>query len=230
MSTFPVVPGRLALLFGAGVALFACAGSPDPGLKGLGEMRSHYRQVEEIQGALVAGQLDATRDATRWLSTHEGREYPAEAAPALETMRNEARTMLRQRDILLMSRTLGRMGVACGDCHVALGTQVAFSDEEPPRTSANPEAQMLRHAWAMDRLWKGLAGPSEAAWKAGAGALMTMPVDFGANEEANRLSARVHELAGIAQVSTTPRERSDTYGDLLETCALCHGALRIGTH
>ncbi|HSW29614.1 MAG TPA: hypothetical protein VLH75_09060 [Longimicrobiales bacterium] len=227
MPTFPLVPGRLALLFGAGIALVACSAGPDPGLKGLGEMRSHYRQVEEIQGALVAGRVDDTRDATRWLSTHEGREYAAEAGPALEAMRNEARTMLRQRDILLMSRTLGRMGVACGDCHVALGTQVAFSDDEPPRTSANPQAQMLRHAWAMDRLWKGLVGPSEAAWKAGAGALLTMPVDFGGNEEANRLSARVHELAGIAQVSTTPKERSDTYGDLLETCALCHDALRI---
>jgi len=229
VSTVPFVPGRLALLFGAGVALVACAGGPDPGLKGLGEMRSHYRQVEEIQAALVAGTVDATREAARWLSTHEGREYPAEAGPALETMRSEARAILRQRDILLMSRTLGRMGVACGDCHVALGAEVDFSAEEPPRASANPEGQMLRHVWAMDSLWKGLVGPSEAAWKAGAGALTTMPVDFGANEEANRLSARVRELAGIAAGSTTPKERSDTYGDLLETCALCHSALRIST-
>lgn len=229
MSTFPFVPGRLALLLGAGVALAACAGGPDPGLQGLGEMRSHYRQVEEIQVALIEGKTDATREAARWLSTHEGREYPAEAGPALEAMRNEARTMLRQRDILLMSRTLGRMGVACGDCHVAVKAAVDFSGAEPPRTSANPEEQMRRHIWAMDRLWKGLVGPSEAAWQAGAGALMAMPVDFGGNEEANRLSARVNELAGIAQVSKTPKERSDTYGDLVETCALCHNALRIGT-
>lgn len=223
-------PGRLPLSLAAGLFLASCAGGPGPapGVASSGnEMTDHYNQVDEIQEAVVAGSVDATRAAARWLSTHEGAEYPPAATPSLEMMRNEARIMLQQRDLLPVARTLGRMGVACGECHAALDVKVGFKVEEPPPSSAIPAAQMARHAWAVDRLWDGLAGPSHASWRAGAGALTTMPVNFGNNAQANRLSARIHELSGQATVASTAKERADTYGDLLETCALCHTALRL---
>lgn len=221
-------PGRIALLAAAGITLAACAGRPDPGTPGLAVMTQHYVQVHDIQRALIDGNLPGARPGARWLSEHEGDEYGPAAGPSLDMMRNEAAIMLRQNDILPASRALGRMGVACGDCHTALGVTVPYTLEEPPASSAIPAAQMTRHAWAMDQLWDGLSFPSDAAWKAGAGALTSMPVDFGANEQANRLAARVHELSGQATVATTPKERAETYGDLLETCALCHSALRLG--
>lgn len=227
MSSF-FGPGRIALTLAAGIAITSCAGRMDPGATGLTHMAQHYSQVLDIQKALVAGNLAAARPGARWLSEHRGDEYGTPAGPSLEVMRNEAATLLRQNDILPASRTLGRMGVACGDCHVALDVKVPFTLEEPPASSAIPAAQMTRHAWAMDRLWDGLSYPSDAAWRAGAGALTTMPVNFGNNDQANRLAARIHDLSGQAAVATTARERADTYGDLLETCALCHAALRLG--
>lgn len=220
-------PGRLTLVVGAGLALTACAGGPDPKAAGASHMSAHYGQVDEIQEAVIAGNVDGTRDAARWLSTHPGQEFPATAGPALEAMRNEGRIMLRQNDILTVARTLGRMGVTCGSCHTALGANVTFPLEEPPPSSANPASQMLRHAWAMDRLWEGLSAPSDALWNAGAGALTSLPVDFGSNDQAHRLAARVHELSDNAKAATVARNRADIYGDLLETCALCHGALRM---
>ncbi|MDP2955058.1 MAG: hypothetical protein Q8N53_01440 [Longimicrobiales bacterium] len=227
MSSFSTFPSRLALAVGAGLTLTACAGGPDPEAAGASHMSAHYGQVDEIQEAVIAGNVDGTRGAARWLSTHEGQEFPAASAPSLEAMRNEGRIMLRQNDILAVARTLGRMGVTCGSCHTELGANVTFPLEEPPASSANPASQMLRHAWAMDRLWEGLSAPSDGLWIAGAGALTSLPVDFGDNDQASRLAARVHELSDIAKAATTARERADAYGDLLETCALCHGALRM---
>ena len=226
MSSF-FGPGRIAFILAAGVVIASCAGRMDPGSAGHSHMAQHYGQVHDIQMALIDGNIPASRPAARWLAEHRGEEYGAAAGPSLEMMRNEATILLRQNDILPAARTLGRMGVACGDCHVAMDIKVAFTVEEPPVSSAIPAAQMTRHAWAMDRLWDGLSYPSDAAWKAGAGALTTMPVNFGNNEQANRLSVRIHDLSGQAAVASTPKERADTYGDLLETCALCHSALRL---
>lgn len=190
-------------------------------------MAAHYAQVDQIQEAVIAGMLGDTRSPARWVSTHRGQEYPAAAGPSLEMMRNEGRIMLGQDQILQVARTLGRMGVACGSCHTALNTHVTFPIEEPPRSSATPREHMLRHAWAVDRLWEGLVAPSDASWRAGAGGLVHMPVDFGNNDQANRLATRLHELSDDASAASTAKDRAEVYGDVLETCALCHGALRM---
>jgi cytochrome c556 len=190
-------------------------------------MAAHYTQVDEIQEAVIAGDVDATRAPARWLSTHRGQEFPPAAEPALEMMRGEARILVQQRDILALARTLGRMGVACGTCHATLEAPVSFSVEEPPPHSPNPPAEMARHGWAMDRLWEGLVGPSDRSWNAGGGALTADPLAFGGNDQATRLEKRVHELADQARRAATPQARAETYGDLLETCALCHDALRL---
>lgn len=210
-----------------GFALAACAGGPGSEAASSGPAGSHHGQVDVIREAVVAGDVPATREPARWLSTHQGREYPAVAASSLAAMREQGRTMLAQTDILPVARTLGRMGVACAACHTALEARVKFPVELPPPTSTNLPQQMHRHAWAVDRLWEGLVGPSNASWIAGASALLGIPVDFGDNPQANRLAARVQDLAAQARHATTPERRADVYGDVLETCALCHSALRM---
>ncbi len=136
--------------------------------------------------------------------------------------------MLGLTDVLPVARAFGRIGTACASCHTELGADVRFPIELPPPTSPNVVEQMRRHAWAAERLWEGLAGPSNASWTAGAAALIGMPVDFGDNERAIRLVARLQDLAAQARAAVTPERRADVYGDLLETCALCHGTVRIG--
>lgn len=227
MSKSPLRHCRPFFALGSAAALVSCAGGPGAASAGLSHMQVHYGQVGEIQESVIAGSVEGTRAAARWLSTHEGAEFPAAAAPALETMRNEARVMLQQRDILPVARTLGRMGVACGSCHTTLGARGTFPVDATPPIATDARAQMIRHAWAVDRMWDGLVGPADASWSAGAGALAAMPLSFGSNDQATRLAQRLRDLSAQALGAATPRERSDTYGDVLETCALCHATLQM---
>jgi hypothetical protein len=86
---------------------------------------------------------------------------------------------------------------------------------------------MNRHVWALDRMWEGLIAPSDAAWRAGAVALADAPLHFSgqSNEQANQLAAKVHELAGSARSASSAKDRAGVYGELLQTCSLCHEAL-----
>jgi hypothetical protein len=218
---------RLTFLLAIIAGLTACAGGAAPDSDGMApsHMYAHYTQVGEIQDAVMRGDLDATRGPARWLATHQGDEYGAGGEEALEKMRTEARIIGGQRDILEIGRAVARMGAACGSCHSTTGGGPDITVGEPPPSSTNPGPHMARHAWGAERLWEGLFGPSDAAWAAGAGALSSMPLDFGANDQANRLARRVHELSRTARTVRAPADRARLYGDFLETCSLCHGAL-----
>lgn len=227
MTVFPKrLPQTLPLLSGL-VALAACAGGPTPEEAGMSHMYAHYAQVGEVHAAVVDGSIDDTRAPARWLATHRDQEFPAEAQEALESMRNEARIIGQERDLASLGRAVARMGNACGSCHATLDAGPDITVGEPPPTSSVPSDYMKRHAWATDRLWEGLIGPSGAAWAAGAGVLGSSPMDFGTNDQANRLAKRVQELSKKAASAETSRERTAVYGDLLETCSLCHGTLQM---
>lgn len=190
-------------------------------------MTEHFDQVAVIRDAVIRGALDETRGPARWLSTHDHEEFPAVARPSLDAMQNEARIMLAQDQVVDVGRSLARMGVACGRCHSAMGEGPNFQVTEPPALSPNPEPHMIRHKWAMDRMWEGLTGPSNTSWMAGAGALQDMPLEFDNNDQAEHLAQRVHELSKKALTVTGDRDRAQLYGDLLETCALCHATLKM---
>ena len=222
-SGFP----RNVVLLSALAALAACAGGPDPEAAGPSHMYAHYSQVGEIHSAVVDGSVDATRGPARWLATHQGDELPEAGQPSLETMRNEARIIAAQRDLAEIGRSLARMGAACGSCHTALGQGPDITVAEPPPTSNVPSEHMKRHAWGADRMWEGLIGPSGSAWAAGAGALGSLPLDFGSNDQASRLAKLVHDLAGKAADARGPKDRAAVYGEVLETCSLCHSALNM---
>jgi cytochrome c5 len=74
-------------------------------------------------------------------------------------------------------------------------------------------------------MWEGLIAPSDAAWRAGAAALVNAPLRFGAGDQAaqaDELAAKVHQIAESARNAASDRERADVYGELLQSCALCH--------
>jgi mono/diheme cytochrome c family protein len=188
-------------------------------------MYAHFTQVGGIQDAVVRGDLDATRGPARWLATHNDDQFGSAGDDAQAMMRNEARIIMEQKDILDIGRSVARMGAACGSCHTATGGGPSITVGEPPASSTNPGPHMVRHAWGADRLWEGLFAPSDAAWAAGAGALASMPLDFGANDQASRLAQRVHDLSQKAQTMKDLKDRTQIYGDFMETCSLCHGSL-----
>jgi mono/diheme cytochrome c family protein len=190
-------------------------------------MYTHYAQVGEIQDAVVAGDVAATRRPARWLASQRTDEYGPEGQDALDLMRAEALTIQRQTAIVAIGRSVGRMGTACGACHTATGRGPRIAIADTPPSTMNPGAHMLRHAWGADRLWEGLFAPSDVAWAAGTGALIGMALDFGATERANELAKQVHELGRKAQSVKDPEDRAGIYGDFLETCSQCHTLLGV---
>ncbi len=226
-------PGTGALLLLATSMLAACAGGPDPDTAAPSHMFAHFMQVGVIQSAVVSGDVGATRRPARWLASHPAEQFPAAAEPALEQMRAEARIMLAQDELTDIARSLARMGTACGNCHrITDGGPHLRIEEAPPLTSA-PEGHMNRHVWAVDRLWEGIIGPSDAAWAAGAAALVGAPLTFGAgtatSDQADQLARKVHDLATRAGAASEPKDRAAVYGELLQTCTLCHEALGLHT-
>jgi len=226
-------PGLRVLLLTAPLTFAACGGGPNPETAAPSHMFAHFMQVGVIQSAVVNGDVDGTRRPARWLANHQDPQFPAAAQPALEQMRAEARVMLAQTELVDVARSLARMGTACGSCHQITngGPDVRLS-EAPPLTGA-PDQHMSRHVWALDRLWEGLIAPSNAAWRAGASALVDAPLHFTAgqqSEQANEVAAKVHELAATARSATDEKERARVYGELLQTCYLCHEAIGLRTH
>ena len=88
---------------------------------------------------------------------------------------------------------------------------------------------MIRHLWAADRLWEGLVGPSEEAWRAGALAMAEtqaeLASEFRASSAAGRIGAFLEEVSLLAKEAVDAEgleDRADVYGRLLGTCDRCH--------
>jgi hypothetical protein len=193
-------------------------------------MYVHYTQVGEIVAAVVDGDVGATRNGARWLASHRDQDFPAGGAEALEMMRSEGRIILAQNNITDIAMSVSRMGVACGTCHKALNGGPHISVDMAPSATSDPGRTMIRHVWAADRLWEGIIGPSDAAWASGAAVMASPALDLGPpggsrSGQAELLAKRIPELGQMAKAARTPKERAEVYGQLLQTCALCHEAL-----
>jgi hypothetical protein len=229
--------GRRLLLVPILLGVGACAGGPDPGEAVPSHMMSHFNSAVRIRDAVVSGDVGATRSPARWLATHqfEAEEYPApEAREALEKLRDESRSITNQREIPELAGSVARLGAACGSCHTAMkaGPHLSVPAAPPtPAAGATPEEHMNRHAWASERLWEGLVGPSEGSWIVGAAVLTGPALDFGppgsASQRVLDLQAKVARLAASARETRGLQDRARVYGQLLETCAECHEILGL---
>jgi len=86
---------------------------------------------------------------------------------------------------------------------------------------------MYRHMWAADRLWEGLTGPSDDAWRSGAEVLARAPASPPVTETplpagVVALLAEVRELGQAALEAETLAQRANLYAPFLASCAGCH--------
>jgi cytochrome c553 len=130
-----------------------------------------------------------------------------------------------------VARHVGRMAIACGQCHEATAGGPRFVVTAGPAQGSPTAQQMIFHLWAADRMWEGLVGPSEKSWVAGAEALRdawdTSPLLLPASSTADGQALPVAEMRRLAQeaLSATPAEaRATVYGKVLTTCKGCHDA------
>jgi hypothetical protein len=86
---------------------------------------------------------------------------------------------------------------------------------------------MLAHEIATEQLWQGVVAPSDAAWMAGAEALIAAPELASDVQDVGNRAAHVRDLARRAK-ATASDERAELFGHLLLTCAGCHQ--RVDVH
>ncbi len=198
-------------------------------------MHRNLSKTVDIQTGVVQGDLAKAKKAASWLlSRREEMLVPPGGEVYQRAMLAAAAGVTEAADLKTVATQTGRIAEGCGSCHQAVSGGPRFVVGNAAPSGSSQEAQMIRHLWAADRMWEGLVGPSDEAWKAGAEAMAeTQPVMarvFRASTsvpEPEGLLREVNLLANEAMDATTLSEKAEIYGRLLNTCSRCHAPAGI---
>ena len=199
-------------------------------------MKDHFFKATEMQVAVINGDLAAVKEPAQWMSEHANSAAMPEAwEPYAEAMHVWAQRAAEALDLGTAAQATAAMGAACGDCHVALGAEVAFAVEKAPPEGEGAAEHMGRHAWASGRMWEGLVSPSGVVWDGGAEVLSEAPLapaelsaDLEVLAEVSEMESAIHQMGADAVGLTGQEERARVYGDFLSTCAACHDKTGMG--
>jgi cytochrome c553 len=188
-------------------------------------MHENFELVRAIDKLIVSGKLDTVKSFAKAIA-----EAPDEAglgpwAKQAALVRERAGALANTTQIDAAARLEGKLGEACAGCHVAAGVVPDF-DPPPklPPDRGDVPSRMTRHHWATDRLWEGMIGGDDDAWRVGLDILATTPLPALRLSTARApLAVQLQELADKARKQrATLAERGATYGEILATCAACH--------
>jgi hypothetical protein len=196
-------------------------------------MNEHFAKATEAKTAVVRGELEHARQAAASLAGSDWTpNLRSDWRPYMRAMQDAARRVADAVDGPRAAQAIGRIGEACASCHVAVGGP-KLAVEDVPDAGSRAEFEPSRHVWAIDRMWEGLIGPSEEAWRRGAAVLVSAPFEpamrIATREvppEVTTIAGKVHELGRRAQNVDVDR-RGWVLGDVLATCATCHERLNI---
>lgn len=203
------------------------------------EMHEYLDRISTIKSMIIQGNLDGARESAMWLADHEAvAGMPANFVQYEGVLRQYARDISNATDLKSAAITISGMARTCGDCHLANDVKLEFGYDQVPAEWSDTVSHMQRHQWAVDRLWDGLIGPSENAWNRGLNMLVDVPLhpDDVTDEDLpeadtaalERITRRVHDLASVGTIATTPMARSEVYGEMLGLCSECHTRLGRG--
>jgi hypothetical protein len=193
-------------------------------------MFAHYDRATEVHDALVRGELERAKSAAEWIATHhEPRSFPGNQ-PALQSeMQGYAIQVSHSQNLPEAARAAAHLGRSCGDCHRLNDVSPRFLIGTAPPGGRGPQAEMARHVWASERMWEGLVGPGDHAWRSGAEALKSGWLDPqavvsnpGDRPRIRELVQQVYELGMEAEPTTDSEVRAEIYGRFLNTCNECH--------
>jgi len=212
--------------------LVSCGGaSPQEGVTPVqAHMFAHFDRAREVHDALVGGDLDRAKESAEWIVTHQDPTGSPGSPPEYRSaMRRYAGQVSVSRDLQAAASAAAHMGQACGDCHRANEVAPRFLIGTAPPGGSGPEAEMARHIWASERMWEGLVGPGDNAWRSGAEAIRggwLDPQEVVSNPEdkprIRELVRQVYDLGSQAHSTTDSEARAELYGAFLNTCNECH--------
>jgi cytochrome c553 len=187
-------------------------------------MKDHSSFTAWARDDVIVGDLRGLREPLRLLA-----EYRSDAPelerwkPWLSRMQSVASMTARAGSIESAAAGVATMAVICGECHRATSGGPSQASEAELLRSDSITARMHTHAWASERLWRGLTAPSDGAWLVGASALAHLPSEADDKHPSYAADlAKIRSLGESAAAATTSEERADVYGVLLATCGHCH--------
>jgi len=233
LAAFAAAAAAAVLAVGTGCARGT---GPAPGPQAA-RMSEHFTRAGQLYAAVAGGRIDSVRVRAQEILDHEtGEGLPARSMGYVDELRSFTSLAARAPDLESAASSVARVGAACGACHTYLKRGPRYGGQiqtGPPPEESDVAGRMHRHRWAADRLWEGLIGPSDEAWRAGAvvlrdAALYTdaLTRDVAQYEQVTKLTWTVHEIGARADVMTDRHQRAGLYGELLGTCARCHALLR----
>lgn len=192
-------------------------------------MQEHMQRISQIKTAVIRGDLDGLRRPAAWLAQHEpSPEASILYVPFILSMRGHASEILEAQDANEAAGDVSVIATDCANCHIASEIVIDFGNAADPPAWSDMESHMQRHQWAIDRLWEGLIGPSDASWSRGIRMLAEAPLHGteavwdGSVTGGDEMARRVHELGREAATALLPHARAAVYGEMLGVCADCH--------
>lgn len=197
----------------------------------IGQMHHGYTSLITARDAYVSGDANAARLELTNVAMQPMPEGVAPIwAPNVLTLHQMAAKGAQAELSEGVAEGIGMSANACGSCHQATGYIPNLAMMPEPPTGDDASAQMLRHAFAAQELWDGLITHDITRWQRGSAILehtrVTPELLFGQGYYA-RMGAR--QVDALIQATTVLREatewepRATAYGELLTTCASCHG-------
>jgi len=185
------------------------------------EMTRHFDALEAARDALIEGDVLAARDKLAVLERDVSADgHPSEWASYLTRLQSTLRAGTYTSNPQSVGRAIAASAAVCGDCHLDLGARVDLPMPPAPKDNVGVIPHMRRHAWAADRMWAGLVGPSPGAWADAAAVLADKPL-YEAPEgklmsDAARTYAEQVVKDGVGTLTAASEERRiELYGDFL---------------
>ncbi len=194
-----------------------------------GSMADHFVQTVHIRDAVIWGKLSEAVKPAETLAGMEVAKLPKQWHISMQRLQGAAKRIREGSDVQELAAATADIARACGHCHGSAGGPKIVPGT-PPDATGPVAARMKRHRWAMERLWEGLYGPSNAAWTAGASALELDPfskeiLDPGGVHAKSAASTFNAQAKALAKAKTAD-ERANAYSKMLSTCSPCHDALK----
>jgi cytochrome c553 len=194
-------------------------------------MEKHYQSAIAAHDALIRGDLPAFRERVAALSTQA---LPPNAPAGWKAPHDRLLALAKEAssadDVPKAAASMASVVEACGSCHASQSQGPVYRKPHPSWSDTELKTKMLGHQWATERLWEGVTGPWDDAWRRGAAEVARtrlFPEDAGVGQTLRDQEAALRAVGDEAAKATELGARAKIYGRLLGGCADCHRAARV---
>ena len=202
--------------------------APESSPETVAQMHAWLQLAEQARVELTRGDLAAAKAAGASMAAAPPVDtLPSGWRPFAADLLAEAASLAEANSASSAGAQVGQMGVACGTCHTEAGVLERVALAALPAEMDNDDARMDNHKWASDWMWFGLVTADDSFYRLGATvfgdtSLPAPPPQLEQQEADSRLVA-LRAVAEAATAATSAPDRAQHYGEILATCATCHG-------